>query len=272
MKSKFFDALLYIVAYFLIQMLVSYAVFFCWAWADGQSMADIKAAIVQGDMQMTGIKVVVTQVASGIITLVLFLACRWSRISRDYLRSKPVGVLFWAAVATLGTIIPSEVFVEMVPLPDFSNGLLDEVMLTRGGYLAICIFAPLVEELVFRGAVLRVLLESMRSHWVAIALSALLFAAVHANPVQMPHAFCLGLLLGWMYYRTGSVVPGIMVHWVNNTVAYAVYNIFPQYQDAKIVDMLGGSTMKVGMAVAFSLMIFLPALLQLHLRMHKVRR
>ena len=88
----------------------------------------------------------------------------------------------------------------------------------------------------------------------------------------MPHAFCLGLLLGWMYYRTGSVVPGIMVHWVNNTVAYAVYNIFPQYQDAKIVDMLSGSTMKVGMAVAFSLMIFLPALLQLHLRMHKVRQ
>ena len=84
----------------------------------------------------------------------------------------------------------------------------------------------------------------------------------------MPHAFCLGLLLGWMYYRTRSVVPGIMLHWVNNTLAYAVYNIFPQYADAKITDMLG-SPQRVAMAVVFSLCILIPAILQLHLRMKK---
>ena len=163
----------------------------------------------------------------------------------------------------------AEVFLELFPLPDHGSDMMRDVMENRWGYLAICIFAPLVEELVFRGAILRALLDTRMSRWVAIAISAAIFALAHFNPAQMPHALCMGLLLGWMYERTMSIIPGIMLHWVNNTVAFVVFRLFPQYSDAKLVDLLGGDHIKVAMALLFSLLILLPAIFQLHLRMKR---
>ena len=266
--KKYFDAILYVIAFLLIQFAATYAVVALWAVVDKKPVGEAITALTnEGSPNIP--QLIVIQVVAGIITLVLFLVARWCRVSRSYLRSKPYGVLFWAAIAVMGTIIPSEIFIELVPLPDLSGKTLAGIMGSRWGYLTVCIFAPVVEELVFRGAVLRVLLQGTTRHWGAIALSAALFALAHGNPAQAPHAFCLGLFLGWMYYRTGSVVPGIMTHWVNNTVAYVVYNTMPQYADAKLIDLLGGNTFKVAMAVVFSLCIFLPAVAQLHLRMKK---
>jgi membrane protease YdiL (CAAX protease family) len=127
--------------------------------------------------------------------------------------------------------------------------------------------APLAEELVFRGAVLRALLRWNSRHWVGISISALLFALIHMNPAQMPHAFLIGLLLGWMYYRTDSIVPGVVYHWVNNTVAYVLFNLYPD-PDLTLMDLFG-SQQRVLMALGFSLCIFLPALFQLNLRLKK---
>ena len=175
--------------------------------------------------------------------------------------------VFWAGVAAMGTLLPSEVYQELLPLPDFSTQELMQVMSSRWGYLTICIFAPLVEEVVFRGAVLRSLLQRMNSRWGAIALSAFLFALVHLNPAQMPHAFLIGLLLGWMYERTRSILPGIMVHWVNNTVVYVVYNLLPNLSERPVYDLFGGDWKRIALSVLFSLLILLPALWQLHTRM-----
>ena len=150
-----------------------------------------------------------------------------------------------------------------MPLPDWSDGKLLQLLGSRWGYLVICILAPLVEELVFRGAILKALLQGCQSHWFAIAISALIFAIVHFNPIQMPHAFLMGLLLGWMYYRTHSVIPGILVHWVNNTVAYVMYNL--GYRN--LTDIWGTNTTSITLAVVFSVLIFIPAIFQLNLRM-----
>ena len=270
MKKSFWDALLYVVVFVLAQLLVSYVVFFIWKMAEGQGAATILKDISQGTMPLTAPMLIVTQAVSSLILLIIFFLMRWCRVSRAYLKSKPIGVLFWAAIAALGTIIPSELFQEYIKLPDNNTDLLVSMMQNRWGYLAICIFAPLVEELIFRGAVLKALLEGMHNNWAAIVLSAALFALVHFNPVQMPHAFCLGLLLGWMYYRTGSVIPGIAVHWVNNTVAYVVTNLFPQSIDTGLSEMWGGDMVRVMLAVVFSLCIFIPAVVQLHMRMRRV--
>jgi membrane protease YdiL (CAAX protease family) len=87
------------------------------------------------------------------------------------------------------------------------------------------------------------------------------------NPAQLPHTFLVGLLLGWMYYRTDSIVPGVVFHWVNNTVAYVLYNIYPN-PDMTLADLFG-SQQHVLMAVGFSLCILIPALFQLNLNMKK---
>ncbi len=62
----------------------------------------------------------------------------------------------------------------------------------------------------------------------------------------------MGLLLGWMYYRTGSLVPGILLHWVNNTMAYVLANIMPQ-SDGKLIDLFHGDEKTMYYAVGFSL-------------------
>jgi hypothetical protein len=87
------------------------------------------------------------------------------------------------------------------------------------------------------------------------------------NPAQMPHAFLIGLLLGWLYYRTDSIVPGVVYHWVNNTVAYVMYNLYPN-PDLTLVELFG-TEQKVLMALGCSLLIFLPSLFQLNQRLNK---
>ena len=57
----------------------------------------------------------------------------------------------------------------------------------------------------------------------SIVLSSLIFGVVHGNWVQAPFAFVTGLALGWMYYRTGSLLPGILMHFVNNSAAVASF-------------------------------------------------
>ena len=220
--------------------------------------------------QLTATNYIVAMAASSVVVLVLFLYFRWAEVSRSYVRSRPWATLFWCALAAMGAIIPSSFLQELMPeLPNIVEEEFDMILKDRWSYFAIGLLAPVCEELVFRGAVLRALLRWTPRHWLAIAVSALLFALVHGNPAQMPHAFLVGLLLGWLYYRTDSIVPGIVYHWVNNSIAYVVYNFYPDPQ-MKLLDLFG-SQRSVAAAVLFSLLILLPALYQLNLRLHKAQ-
>ena len=97
--------------------------------------------------------------------------------------------------------------------------------------ISVSVFAPLFEEWLCRGLVLRGMLKSMRPGS-AIAVSAVFFAVLHANPWQAIPAFCLGLLFGYVYYKTGSLKLTMLMHCVNNTMAVIISNI-PQFKDAE---------------------------------------
>ena len=217
----------------------------------------------------TALKLITTSAVAGIVTIVAFLATRWAEVSPAWLRTRPWAVLIWSVIASLGAIIPSAWLQEQLPeLPNIVEQEFDLILKDRWGYVVIGLLASLSEEVVFRGAILRSLLRSSRlSVWGAIALSALMFSVIHLNPAQLPHAFIIGLLLGWMYYRTGSILPGVAYHWANNSVAYVLYNLYPD-PDMKLVDLFGTDS-RVLMAVGFSLLILLPALYQLHLNMRR---
>ena len=187
--------------------------------------------------------------AASVVTIIVFMLFRWSPFSRTYLRSRPWGVLAWVFILTFGTVIPSEWLLEQlnVEMSEPMQHLFEEIMKSPAGYVAIGLLAPLAEEMVFRGAILRVLLKvfDRRWHWLPIAISAVMFGAVHGNIAQFIHASLLGLLLGWLYYRTGSIVPGVVLHWVNNSIAYVLFNLLPQThrplqrQSARCMDVAG---------------------------------
>ena len=206
---------------------------------------------------------------SGVIILCLFVKLRWAEVSPAYLRSRQWGVLVWSALASLGMLVPSLWIQEMLPpLPDLLQEIMTDVMKEPLGYMAVGVFAPIVEELVFRGAILAALLTAFPRRWHGIVVSALLFALIHFNPAQMPHAFVGGVLLGWMYVRTGSIVPGVVFHWTNNTIAYILCNILPD-PNITLTEFYHGNTQSVLLSVLFSLCIFIPSLLQLNRMMKK---
>ena len=220
---------------------------------------------------------IVTMGVFNIVALTLFLWLKWSVVSRSYMRSRPWLVLFWSAMAAAGSIIPSLLLQEQ--MPEWTGAIGQFVheaeiqtirmMGTTGGYVVVCLLAPVIEELVFRGAILRALLEwRPQQRWAMIAVSALIFAIVHLNPDQMPHAFLAGLLLGWMYCRTRSVVPGIAFHLINNTISYVLVRLYPA-PDIRLFDILGGSSRSVWLALLFSLLILVPAIYQLHVWMKR---
>ena len=93
-------------------------------------------------------------------------------------------------------------------------------------FISVSILAPLCEELLCRGIICRGLL-SRNKPWVAIVVSALIFAILHGNLQQGIAAFGLGIFMGWVYYKTHSLWSTIAIHFVNNTLSQVMMYIFP---------------------------------------------
>ena len=77
--------------------------------------------------------------------------------------------------------------------------------------LYVAVFVPIIEELLFRGFVLDLALESYGS-WPSIFISAVIFGIVHLNPIGVLNAFLLGLIYGYVRIRTNSLFPSIFLH------------------------------------------------------------
>ena len=265
--KKYTTALWFLVCFMMLQMFIPFGIEQVWNATTGNSDKTLEKLIIENSVPT-------------IVVIILFFAMRWTPFTRAYMQSRPWGVFFWIVIAALGTIIPSAWLQEQLPaLPNVLEQEFNDILTNRWGYLAVGILAPIGEEMVFRGAILRILLTAntqqpapdsrQPSPIIPIAISAAIFALIHLIPAQMPHAFLVGMLLGWIYWRTGSILPTILFHWVNNSTAYVVYNLLPQSQDMKLIDLFG-SERAVILSVVFSLFILLPAIYQLHLRMRRV--
>jgi CAAX protease family protein len=90
-------------------------------------------------------------------------------------------------------------------------------------FLVGVVFAPLVEEMFFRGF----LFQGFRQKygWVtATLLSSFIFAAAHLDPVSFIPTFILGSVLAYIYHRSNSLWPGIIFHLMINAFGLcAVY-------------------------------------------------
>ena len=269
LKRGLTDVVLYLIIFIVVQIIMMYAGAGIWAGIKGEGyQATLQAASTGGNAILTAL----VSVFSSVITLVIFLKTKWTPLTRGYLLSKPWGTLLWVALFSLGTIIPLSFLYEQlgIEMDENTQQIITSMMKEPWGYVAVGILAPLAEEVVFRGAILRILLGIMskKNHWVAIIISAAIFGVVHANLAQFVNALLMGLLLGWMYYRTGSLVPGILLHWVNNTMAYVLANIMPQ-SDGKLIDLFHGDEKTMYYAVGFSLCIMIPSFIQMIIRLKR---
>ncbi|TSB47512.1 CPBP family intramembrane glutamic endopeptidase [Alkalicoccobacillus porphyridii] len=86
--------------------------------------------------------------------------------------------------------------------------------------LFIGILTPLGEEFAFRGVLTNALLRY--GPWIGIGVSSLIFALAHGINEILPIAFITGLAAGYLYYRTKSVWPAVIVHGMNNLLGTIV--------------------------------------------------
>lgn len=77
--------------------------------------------------------------------------------------------------------------------------------------------APIAEELFFRGYVQTRLCRRWGT-WAGIAVTAALFGLVHLDWIHSPSAFLIGLYLGWLAARSGSIAPAVAAHAANNAL------------------------------------------------------
>jgi sodium transport system permease protein len=120
--------------------------------------------------------------------------------------------------------------------PDALPAVASERALSVGRVLGLVaglsFLQALCEELAFRGFILSGLRRRF-GPWRAVFVSSFLFALFHMNVFQfMPH-FALGIVLGTLAVRTGSVLPPILFHFVYNCLVYVCLTIGPTlYPDA----------------------------------------
>jgi uncharacterized protein len=103
-----------------------------------------------------------------------------------------------------------------------STAFLDAAL--REPYLAVlglALVPAACEEILFRGVVLGRLAPVLGKGW-AVVLSAILFAVAHLDLPAAPSRLLLGLVLGFAVLRSGSLLPAVVLHAVNNAVALAL--------------------------------------------------
>ena len=93
--------------------------------------------------------------------------------------------------------------------------------------LSVVVFAPVCEELLFRG-VLYPSLRDLGHRRMAIAASSLLFAAIHGSLALMLPLTVLAVVLVWLYEKTGSIIAPILMHAAFNAVNFAMIKLIPQ--------------------------------------------
>jgi len=105
--------------------------------------------------------------------------------------------------------------------------------------VAVCVLAPVLEEMLFRGVLLRGFLARY-PRGVAIAYSSLFFGAAHLNVYQFFLAFWLGLILGWLFERSRSLIPCIALHGATNA-AVLVLSTVAEKDGQSVLDTLPAS-------------------------------
>lgn len=174
----------------------------------------------------------------GTTFILLFLGTRFSGL--PYRDIFPLKSFHWLNIpALLISLVALQFFMneisvhvdQMLPPPGWFMELFAKLFESDfgiwGGILRVVVLAPIVEELIFRGVIFSGFQRIYPAFW-AILFSALLFSLFHLNPWQLGPTFLLGLLLGFVRLRTGSLLAAIFTHALHNGMIFlSVY-----YHDA----------------------------------------
>lgn len=173
----------------------------------------------------------------------------------EWRRTFDAGTVEWgrAPRIVLGALLFAfslNILSEMADLEDMLGEQFVEMLTNPVGVLTIALIGPIVEELVFREAIIGYSIGKGMKPLHAVLMSALLFGIVHVNPAQVPFAFAMGMLFGLVYLRSRSIVLTGIIHIINNSIAaLQVWVLGDRALEMSLVDMLGGTVPAIAVAI-----------------------
>ncbi|CAH1856889.1 CPBP family intramembrane glutamic endopeptidase [Convivina intestini] len=130
----------------------------------------------------------------------------------------------------LVTVVMSQAFIflnsKIYGQEDTANDVVLQTLMSHNSIILVtaCIFgtfvAPIVEELIFRGFLMKGILVNLKPVYVII-ISGLLFSSVHlsSNPISFALYATMGMILAYVFAKTDKIEASITVHMINNAVA-----------------------------------------------------
>lgn len=206
--------------------------------ADGVSLSRI------GNMtpDETGKMLALSGVVAYVLTFFGILGFRRARggrgrIGRFSVKGLNPVMLLWGLLFVLAVGVVLEPLLGLLPSPSMQA-------YGTGGWtmLAVIVFAPVFEELICRGLVL----ESLRTRYSLVAawfLSALFFGVIHLQPQLVINAFFMGLIFAYIYIRTESLWSTMILHAINNSVAYIFMTM--GYESFLLSDLIDNRTVYI---------------------------
>lgn len=179
----------------------------------------------------------------GVANLVTILAV-WGIFRRSAPMDGASAALGWkehllALVGCCFGVVALDFCAEILDLPDMMEDTFIGLGSDPWGIVSIAIIGPVAEEVLFRWGIMRHYMPG--GAWRAILISALAFGIIHMNPAQVPFAAAMGVMLGILYWRSGSIAWPIALHILNNSLACAqIMWLGDRVKDFSMVDAMGG--------------------------------
>ena len=174
--------------------------------------------------------------AAGLLFLINY---RLTNGLSDLLKLKPIAVIFYAIVYSVPAIGAAGVLFSLTVVISSAFGYeqvqrhayLEEVFGSGNPelvkvlllYISAGIVTPIIEETLFRGIILNVLNKLLGKPWIAIFVSAILFAIMHADKQHWPALFALGSFFGYSMVKRQSLAVPILMHAIFN--CYTITNV-----------------------------------------------
>lgn len=198
----------------------------------------------------------ITMVLSGIAMIWHLIHFKYVKFNLKSFCEVPSKTIWLSIPFILAGMVFLNLCSEFLGLPDLMQDTFQAMSRNVFGIISITIMAPLVEELLFRGAIQGHLLRKGMKPTYAILIASAVFGIVHMNPIQILFAFAIGLIFGWLYYRTGSVIPGMIGHFINNSIACIQMALLSKEDlNTKTIEWLGEGPTYALFAVSFAAMI-----------------
>ena len=99
-------------------------------------------------------------------------------------------------------------------------------LLLLANIVVMAVVPAVCEEFIFRGAVQQTCAKWFGNHHWAILLTAAVFSIIHFDLFNFMPRFLMGLLLGYIFYYSGTIWASIMAHFTNNALVVLIYHFF----------------------------------------------